>query len=757
MERYTRKNKSEEEKETVGKIKVIAMGKTLYIMFLWHMHQPYYKDPFKDEYTLPWVRLHGIKDYYDMVAILRDFPDIHQTFNLVPSLLEQIEDYTKNKAKDRYMYHTLIPADSLSLEEKVFILHNFFLANWDNMIKVYPRYHELLAKRGYYISKNELERVSRYFTSQDFLDLQVWFNLCWFDPLFRENDTFLVELIRKEKDFTEEEKKILIEKQIEVLGLIIPEYKEMEKRGQIEISTSPYFHPILPLLFNTDSAKVAMPWIRLPSDRFSHPEDTEEQIDRAIHYHEKTFGRRPEGIWPSEGSVSKEILPLISKKGIKWIASDEGILSGSLGINIDRDFSGITKNPEILYRAYQTENLSIVFRDHILSDLVGFIYSRWDTKNAVDDFIGRLHKIKGGLSNSNEDHIVSIILDGENAWEHYRNDGRAFLLHLYERLSSDPFLKVVTMSEYLRDHFPEKRIENLFSGSWINRNFAIWIGHEEDNTAWDLLGRTRRDLIEYEEATDEKDKEVLSEAWREIYIAEGSDWCWWYGDEHSTENAAEFDELFRAHLMKVYDLIGNEIPADLHIPVTKEDRKFQPGIEITSFISPVIDGEVSNYYEWLSAAYLDVSKMGGTMHRAESILSHIYYGFDLKNIFIRFDTQRRLKDPKVSEITFSIRFLKPENISVEINCSPAEKSTRAELFRHKNGERFLIGNISTIAASDIIELALPFSLLDVKESDEVAFVIIVKRDESELEKWPYKGYISFNVPTPDFEAIMWKV
>jgi alpha-amylase/alpha-mannosidase (GH57 family) len=726
-------------------------------MFFWHMHQPYYRDPFKGDYALPWVRLHGIKDYYDMVAILRDFPEIHQTFNLVPSLLEQIGDYTENRAVDRYMYHTLAPAESLSPEEKVFILHNFFLAHWDNMIKVYPRYYELLAKRGYHSTKKELERVSRYFTSQDFLDLQVWFNLCWFDPLFREKDTFLIELIRKGKDFSEEEKRLLIEKQIDVLGLIIPEYKRMEDSGQIEITTSPYFHPILPLLCDTNSASVAIPGIKLPHERFSHPVDAEEQIRKAVLYHEKTFGRRPEGMWPSEGSVSNEILPLVSKEGIRWIASDEGVLSGSLGITIDRDFSGIMKNPEILYRAYTTGDLSIVFRDHTLSDLIGFVYSRWDIKNAVDDFIARLHKIREGLSGRNEDNIVSVILDGENVWEHYRNDGRPFLLRLYERLGNEPLLKTVTMKEYLREHYPKERIEDLFSGSWINRNFAIWIGHEEDNTAWDFLSRTRRDLVDYEESVTVKDKEILSEAWREIYIAEGSDWCWWYGDEHSTENAAEFDELFRSHLKKVYDLIGREVPPDILIPVIKEDRKFQPTVELTSFISPVIDGEVSNYYEWLSAAYLDVSKMGGTMHRAESILSHIYYGFDLKNIFIRFDTQRTLKDPKVSEITFAIRFLRPENIGVEVNCSPAEGFAKAGLFRYKNSERFLAGNISTIAVRDIIEIALPFSLLDVKESDEVAFVVTVKRDDSELEKWPFKGYISFSVPTADFEAIMWKV
>lgn len=734
------------------------MEKPLYLMFLWHMHQPYYKDPFKGEYILPWVRLHGIKDYFDMVSILRNFPEIHQTFNLVPSLIEQIEDYSKNRASDRFMRHTLVPADSLNTEEKVFILDNFFLAHWDNMIKVYPRYHELLSKRGYYVSKKELENVSRYFLPQDFLDLQVWFNLCWFDPLFRENDKFLLELIRKGKDYSEEEKLLLTEKQIEVLGLIIPEYKSIEEKGQIEISTSPYFHPILPLLYDTNSATMALPGIRLPHERFSHPEDAEEQIKRAVIYHERIFGKRPKGMWPSEGSVSNDILPLIAKEGIEWIASDEGVLSGSLGISFDKDFSGIKKNPEILYKAYDAGNLSVAFRDHTLSDLIGFVYSKWDPKNAVEDFIARLHKIRKSLSRSPEHHIVPIILDGENAWEHYRNDGRPFLLYLYERLSREPLLKTVTMGEYLREYPPGDRIKKLFSGSWINKNFAIWIGHDEDNTAWDLLSMTRKSLVEFEDSSSSSDKERLEDAWREIYIAEGSDWCWWYGDEHSTENAEEFDELFRSNLKKVYKLIGKEIPPELLISVIREDRRFKPTVELTAFISPVIDGEVTNYFEWLSAACLDVSKMGGAMHRVERIISHIYYGFDLKNLFLRLDTSRTLKDPKVSQVTFNIRFLKPVSITVEINCSPSEGTVRAEMLKETGShERKVIGKISTIAAHDIIEIALPFSSLNLKEKDEVAFIVVVKRDDAELEKWPYKGYISFNVPTPDFEAIMWQV
>ncbi|MEW6409533.1 MAG: glycoside hydrolase family 57 protein, partial [Nitrospirota bacterium] len=380
--------------------------KPLYINFIWHMHQPYYKDPETGDYVLPWVRLHGIKDYYDMVAILRDFPEIKATFNIVPSLLSQIKDYVENGATDRCLIHTLVPADSLDLENKVFILNNFFLANWDNMIKIYSRYNELLSKRGYNVVKGEIERISRYFSTQDFLDLQVWFNLAWFDPLFKDKDPFLSYLIKKGRDFTEEEKSGLIEKQKEILSLIIPEYRKAESSAQIELSTSPFYHPILPLLCDTNIAKASMPDINLPKIRFSHSEDAVEHINRAVAYHYEIFGKKPKGMWPSEGAVSESIIPIAVNAGIEWIATDEDILSRSLGINIEKDPFGGVKKPDILYKPYRLSGgeikkltisppkggVSIFFRDHTLSDLIGFVYSKWDYRNAVEDFIFRLHK-----------------------------------------------------------------------------------------------------------------------------------------------------------------------------------------------------------------------------------------------------------------------------------------------------------------------------------------------------------------------------
>jgi len=721
------------------------------------MHQPYYKDDITGSYILPWVRMHGIKDYYDMPSILSEFPDIHQTFNLVPSLLKQIQDYVENNATDKYLALTLKPAADLDQDDKLFLLKNSFMANWDTMIKPYPAYWQLLDRRGYSVSFNDLLNATRYYTTQDYLDLQVWFNLTWFDPIFKNNDPFLKGLVQKGSGFTENEKVLLVQRQREVMALIIPEYKRLAALGRIELTTTPFYHPILPLLYDTDLAKSAVPDIHLPANRFSHPEDAKVQIDRAMVYHEQMFGSRPVGMWPSEGSVAEEILPMIADAGIQWIGTDEGVLARSLGIHIDRDFAGIMKNPEVLYKPYLAgkgdKRVSVVFRDHTLSDLVGFVYSKWDYKNAVHDLIDRLQRVRRGVSDG--PHLVSIILDGENAWEYYQNDGRDFFLYLYERLSGEQGLKCVTVGEFLKEHPAQTRIAHLHAGSWINSNFRVWIGHDEDNRAWDLLLLTRQALTDY--ASRAGDSNKITKAWEEIYIAEGSDWCWWYGDDHFSENDEEFDLLFRTHLMNVYRIIGRDIPDELQIPILREDRQALPTVELTAFITPTIDGQVTNYFEWLPAGFYDVSQGGGAMHRGASIITHIYYGFDLTNMFLRLDPGGSLRDEKVADLAFFINFLNPKGLDVEVRVSPQERRVSAALSRGENGTRTQITAIHTVAANDIIELAVPFDLLGVKPNDEVHFFVTVEHAGSEVEKWPYRGFIQFRVPTDDFEAMMWQV
>ena len=719
----------------------------LCLSFVWHMHQPYYKDPTTDVYRLPWVRLHGTKDYLDMIEIVKEFPAIRQNFNLVPSLLEQLNDYVQNNAKDSYLEITRKKASDLTQDERIFILENFFLANWENMIKPFPRYYELLIKRGTHFIKADLVRTIKYFTETDFRDLQVLFNLCWIDPLYRKSDPFLIMLVEKGRDYSEDEKSVLIEKQFGILKRIIPTYREMASTGQVELSLSPFYHPIIPLLCDTDIARIAMQGVTLPRHRFSRPEDARKQIEMGMDYFERVFGFRPAGMWPSEGSVSEQALRLISSFGIQWVASDEGVLAHSLRKSL-RDGSGNLTDIQSLYRSYRFENVSIVFRDHTLSDLIGFVYSQWDSKKAAEDLLLKLLHIRNSLP-TDRPHLISIILDGENAWEHYKNDGRDFFLYLFEGLSREERLKTVTVSEFINNFDRGESLEYLHPGSWINSNFGIWIGHEEDNLSWDYLADTREKLEYFQK---ENPGNNLESAWKSIYIAEGSDWNWWYGDEHTTETQEDFDELFRLNLMQVYKEMGKEIPEGLFVPVLKHDRGIAPVPLIRGFIRPTIDGLVTSYYEWYQGAQLDVKKSGGSMHKSESLLMTICYGFNKESLFIRLD-------PKIpftefdKDMEFSIITSKPseQKVTTLINA----KESTATLFEKVDDAWIYKKQIREVALMDIFEIAIPFFDLQAKENDEINLYISIRKNNEELERYPWRGHITLSVPTPDFEALMW--
>jgi len=712
------------------------------------MHQPFYKDPLTGLYRLPWVRLHGTKDYLDMVEILGDFHDIKQTFNFTPSLLEQITDYTEHNAKDYYLELTFKKASELTLEERLFILENFFLANWDNMIKPFPRYYELLVKRGFRLIKSELVRSVRYFTHSELLDLQVLFNLCWIDPMFREGDPFLKELVEKERDYTEEDKHLLISKQLSLLKEIIPKYREMVQNGLIELSVSPFYHPILPLLCDTNSAKVAMPDIRLPHKRFSYPEDARKQIRMGLDYFEKLFGYRPTGMWPSEGSVSEEVVKIAAREGVKWIGTDEDILALSLGKRL-RDSSGNIVEPDTLYKPYIYENVRLIFRDHQTSDLIGFLYSHWDSKKAADDLVNRLLTLHASTPR-NKTRLVSIILDGENAWEYYKNDGHDFFKYLYESLSQEKRLMTVRVSEYLNEHAEAETLNRLHAGSWINANYSIWIGQEEDNKAWDYLTDTRNDLELFEKLNPEKD---ISKAWKALYVAEGSDWNWWYGDEHSTETQHDFDELFRMNLVKVYREIEKEVPQQLHVSILREDIGIPPTITIRGFIEPQIDGLVTSYYEWYQGAYVDVRKSGGSMHKSESMVLRIYYGFNKDYLFLRIDPAIPFNEFPDNGTRFFINIVKPVpfKIIVPIKLS----SLKAELFEKKDEGWEKVKDITEIAIKDILEIGIPFNDLKAREKDEMNIFISIIKNGGEVERCPWRGCVTLTVPTPNFEAMMW--
>ena len=721
------------------------MGKKLNIAFVWHMHQPLYKDPFSGEYIMPWVLLHGTKDYYDMASILEGFPDVHQTFNLVPSLIEQLNDYATGEAKDTYRNLSLKPSAELTEKDKLFILTNFFNANWANAIKPLERYRELLKKRGPSAAPEEIESVKRYFTVQDYLDLQVLFNLVWIDPVHVSDSSFLSALCAKGGGYTEDEKGKLLDAQIEIVRKILPKYAQLMRSGIIEVSTTPYYHPIMPLLHDTDSALTAMPGVELPARRFTHPEDVTAQLSRGVALYKETFGREPIGLWPSEGSVSTEILPTVVESGFQWMASDEEILSQTLKRPIRRDHEGRCCD-SFLYKPYSIgvdgKKISVVFRDHVLSDLIGFDYVSWNPDDAADDLVSRLAHIRS-MTEDPDNHLVSIILDGENAWEGYSNDGHDFLHALYSRLSGHPDLRCVTVNEFLTSTDYRETLEWLYPGSWINHNFGIWIGHHEDNAAWDFISCAREALVAYEGSLSDGGGEpggAVAEAWDAIYAAEGSDWFWWYGDAHSSSNDEQFDLLFRRYIKKVYTLIGAEPPVALDIPIISAEKGVRPEITPTVHIDPVMDGEITNYFEWLGAGSLKRGYQGVAMHReieSGAIIEAIQYAFSEEELFFRFDypeegytsdgglTPERAKLPLGDDDvgwSFTISFIHPETRRVGAAVRGAE-STAALFKKSPEGEWVESAKIERIASGSVVELAIPLAMLGAEEPDEIKFFI----------------------------------
>lgn len=493
---------------------------------------------------MPWVRLHGIKDYLDMVEMLGRYPQLRITFNLVPSLLEQIEDYTNGRVKDKFLEHSYKPAQELTDQEKEFILEHFFMINKERVISIHPRYYDLYLKK----------QAKKKFTVQDFLDLQVWFNLAWFDPYFRQNTVELRDIVDKARFFTEDEKHIVLDKQTGILEEIIPAYKKFMKNNQVELILSPFYHPILPLLYSSRIAKEANPKSTLPAVNFSYPDDVRAQIESAIKFYKERFGQAPSGMWPSEMSVSEHILPYLIQAGVNWILADEAILFKSLKKK-KRDTLSLYQ-PYLLKR--EGGSLNIVFRDRNLSDLIGFNYFSWRTEDAVNDFMRHLENISSAFKD--RDILVTVALDGENAWEYFINDGHDFLELLYQRLSEAKFLKTVTLNEYLKTNPAKSGIKRLSAGSWIFGEFSKWINNPYKNKAWEYLALARKEI----EALAVSGKQVTDMAWKQMYILEGSDWFWWFGEDYP----GYFDRLFRLHLSNFYALIDKEVPEYLKKPLT---------------------------------------------------------------------------------------------------------------------------------------------------------------------------------------------
>ena len=727
------------------------------VALLWHMHQPFYEDLATGEHVLPWVRFHALKDYWGMVALLREFPAVKATFNLVPSMLVQLESFAREEARDRHLEMGLKRADALTGEERAFCIEEFFHAHRPRMIDPYPRYAELLKKRESNGAGLSVRSQLSQFSTDDIRDLQVWHKLAWVDPYYFDRDDRVRALVAKGRRFTEEDKATLRAVELELMRRIVPEYRDAAARGQIELSTSPFYHPILPLLCDTDVYLRTHPGSRMPRDRFRRPEDAAEQLSRAVALHERLFGRRPVGLWPSEGSVSDAMVPLVAAAGFQWMATDEEILAKSIGRGFPRDRDGNVENAEALYRPYRVGRDSQVacgFRDHTLSDLIGFSYASWPAEAAAENFVNRLVTAgaRYGARTSGGEATIFVILDGENAWEHYEGQGRPFLRAFYRRLASHPQLKTVTMAEACAA--PKDTLPSIFPGSWINADFYIWIGHADDQRAWSQLADARRAL----ESASGVPPEALARAWEEMLIAEGSDWFWWYGDDHSSDHDLVFDDLFRRHVRNIYRALGQPVPEELFV----SNITTQPpaaGISApTGFIHPVIDGELTNYFEWLGAGSVEIGPAGDAMHevsvRATSV-SGIEFGFDRDNLYVKVEGPLPMRDVIDGDQQLTLNFLKPEGCRIVV--SGADGVVRALMVDRPRAASAPSRSCPDIkvAVGRVLELQVPFQCLNATKDAPVAFIVALNRHGSEVEHHPRHRPIEVQVPDERFPSKNW--
>ncbi|MBI4164988.1 MAG: glycoside hydrolase [Acidobacteria bacterium] len=724
-----------------------AMPQT-HLMLYWHMHQPFYKDLSEGTYSMPWTRLHAWKDYYGMVAMLREFPDVHVTFNYVPSLVAQLEDYIADNVQEEPYRIAFKPAGQLTGDERMSLLDFAFDINRENLLNRFTRFRELFEKRE---ATQEQAEPFRLFTTHDVLDLQVLSQLAWFDEIYLESDREIRGLVDKGRRYSEADKATLRRKGIELFKGILEECRTGIERGQIEVSTSPFYHPILPLLCNTDIASESHPGVKLPRRTFRHPEDARSQLRAAVELHQRVFGVRPAGLWPSEGSVSDKVLRLAIQEGFEWAATDEGVLGRSLQIAFYRQSDGTTSGGHELYRPHRFQDgdrsIGLFFRDHHISDLIGFVYSRMDPHAAAADLH---HRIRAAArSTGNKPAVVSVILDGENAWEYFRRSGREFLKTFYGRVAADSEMRAVTASEALS--IAEcGTLHHVVPGSWINANFDVWIGAAEDNLAWDLLNDAR-DFFAMKSGDPALDPEKVRLAEQELWIAEGSDWCWWYGPEHSSAHDAEFDLLYRKHLSNIYHLLGGSPPDELAVPIKRPAVRART-TEPTAPIGPQIDGRVTNYFEWLGAGVYSPDYRSGSMHGGAECVEAMYFGTGKHDVYLRVDFRAGILE-EYSQLEIRVNVDGTSRARLNAFVSPRKLGT---VQFWKGSEPVLVplptGDKVRVAFEQVFELGLDYSLLGLHAGEKTRIQISLWANDLPLQVIPPEGWITIDLTE---EVVRW--
>ncbi len=547
------------------------MTHKLSVVFCWHMHQPFYRDAESGRYALPWVYLHAMKDYTDMAAILEQVPGARAVVNVVPSLTIQIKDYAERihawlehggELPDPLLAALARSDGTFSKDERAWLLNICFRLNHDRNLHRYPAYNRLwhLAEQG------RRQKVLDYLGNNYFIDLVTWYHLAWLGETVRHQHFVARRLIEKARNFSFQDRRELIALIASLLADIPERYRKLADAGIIELSTTPYAHPIIPLQLDFAAALETVPDAEIPPEPYPGGEArAKNHIKLAKRAHSETFGRPAQGCWPAEGAVSQKTVELLASAGFDWCATGEGVLHHSLGYNLREHQGGVD-----LYHPWRLgvrKKISCFFRDDRLSDLIGFEYQSWDTHDAVANFVHELagirHRTQGMPA-----PVVAIIMDGENAWEHYAENGLPFLSGLYQAIAEHSGFELTTFSDYLARHSRQPRLKHVTAGSWVYGNLSTWIGDEAKTRGWALL-------IEAKHAFDNAISkgglapEQLAAAEEQLRICEGSDWCWWFGDYNPGATVKDFDRLYRQHLRKLYQLLGELAPASLDVSVSE--------------------------------------------------------------------------------------------------------------------------------------------------------------------------------------------
>jgi alpha-amylase/alpha-mannosidase (GH57 family) len=540
----------------------------LKLVLCWHMHQPEYRDLQSQTFNLPWTYLHVIKDYVDMAGHLEAVPDAKAVVNFAPILLEQIEEYAKQVSAyllkrttltDPLMAALVDPGIPVDLEDRMKLVTDCLRANRDRHINRYGAYEKLANMAGWLQQNYE---SLEYVNSQFIHDILAWYHLSWMGETIKRNDNRIKHLIDKGNGFTLHDRLEILEIIGEQLANVIHRYKALAKKGQIELSVTPYAHPIMPLLLDLNSTHEAMPGAALP-DLESYPGGQDRvnwHLEKGMQTFKRFFGVNPNGCWPSEGGICEKTLTILGDFGFKWAASGGSVLHNSLNLPEN-------ENPDGLHHPFRLDkaNISCFFRDDGLSDLIGFEYSKWHADDAVADLIKHLEAI---AANEPPGSVVSIIMDGENAWEYFPDNGYHFLSALYQCLASHPTIELTTFSECLNSKVEFKPLKRLVSGSWVYGTFSTWIGDSDKNRGWDMLGDAK---LAFDLAISEKQltDSQLEAAELQLAVCEGSDWFWWFGDYNPSEAVSSFEKQFRLNLVNLYQLLGQDPPTYLALTFTQ--------------------------------------------------------------------------------------------------------------------------------------------------------------------------------------------